>query len=604
MSRFVLMVDGSGGWDLPAGLARAERAMTAGGGRERGEKLVRPPFALLLLGDPATAPAWIESAGALSFSAASGDLLAGQTGFLESCREAVRAPERFPLPARPETPQGRQVWGRWDAGGGDLLLVTEANGQRPVYLWHSDQRFVAATEPKGIWAVLDGALELDVDGLAQLWTLGHCLGSTTLLSGIRCTEPGTAYRFARGQLDARPWDPPRFSEARSADVGALTTRMNGALLDVLATHRERAPRVAVALSGGMDSRYVLAGAVRTWSAAALPAGIESFTFGEDGSSDAQLGEAVALRAGVPHRCYHPVGDFLARWASYAVWRTDGMLGCMHAHGMDAVIAQSAQTPHMLNGMGGDYLMGAFLRPSHLFSAGDPDRVARFVLASRRFHARPLEAILKPELAARVRTPAVETVRAIVGRYSYPRMGNVLLSYWLRHYSPRISVMGLVLEEPWADFIAPLVDPAFVRAVCDIPLELRLLGRLYRRALAKLAPELTRLRWERTGVPPAWPTAAHALGRYGRRLGLLPRSRPMLDHARNFRGMLAPWVRDVLLSPRTLSDGFFQPAYLREIVEEHLSGRSDHSSELSLAITNELWRRMFVEREGIPERRPV
>ncbi len=106
------------------------------------------------------------------------------------------------------------------------------------------------------------------------------------------------------------------------------------------------------------------------------------------------------------------------------------------------------------------------------------------------------------------------------------------------------------------------------------------------------------------MPPAWPAAAHALGRYGRRLGLLPRSRPTLNHARNFRGVLAPWVRGVLLSPRTLSDGFLKPAYLREIVEEHLSGRSDRTSELSLAITNELWRRMFVEREAIPGQLPL
>jgi asparagine synthase (glutamine-hydrolysing) len=591
--RFVLVVDGSGGWDLPGILARAEGAMTAGGGRERSEKLVRAPFGLLLLGNPAAAPAWIESAGALSFSTSCGDLLAAQAGFLESCREAVRAPERFPLPARPETPQGLQVWGRWDAGAGDLLLVTEANGQRPVFLWHSGPRLVAATEPKGIWAALDGALELDADGLAQLWTLGHCLGPTTLFDGIRCAEPGTAYRFASGRLDARPWDPPRFSEGRSADAEALATRLNRALLDVLAAHRERAPRVAVALSGGMDSRYLLAGAVRTWP------GVESFTFGEEGSSDAKLGEAVALRAGVPHRRYVPVDDFLARWAGYAVWRTDGMLGCTHAHGMDAGIAQGAETPHLLNGIGGDHLMGAFLRPSHLVSAADPDRVARFVLSSRRFHARPLEAILKPEILTRVRAPAGEMVRAIAARYSYRRMGNVLLSYWLRHYSSRITVLGPMLEEPWVDFIGPLVDPAFVRVACDIPLELRLLGRLYRRALAQLAPELTRLPWERTGVPPAWPAAAHALGRYGRRLGLLPRSRPTLNHARNFRGVLAPWVRGLLLSPRTLSDGFLEPAYLREIVEEHLSGRSDRTSELSLAITNELWRRMFVEREAIP-----
>ncbi len=571
--------------------------MTAGGGRESSHRLVRPPFGLLILGHDAGEPGWIEAGDTLSFSTAFADQLAGQAGFLAACLDALRDPGRVPLPDRAKTPQGRQVCGRLDAGAGDLVLVTEPNGQRPVFLWQSDQRLIAATEPKGVWAVLEGRLELDADGLAQLWTLGHCLGPTTLLRGITCAEPGNAYHFAGGRLGQRAWEPPAFSEARRADAGALASGVNHALLDVLAAHRARTSRVAVALSGGMDSRFVLAGAVRTWDQ------VESITFGEELSSDARLAEAVARRAGVPNRRYFPAEDFLARWAGYAVWRTDGMLGCMHAHGMDAGIAQGAETRHILNGIGGDYLMGAFLRPAHVFSAADPDRVARFVLATRRFHARPLEAILKPEILARAPVPVGETVRTIAARYPYRRLGNVLLSYWLRHYSPRITVLGLVLEEPWVDYIAPLVDPAFVQAVRDIPLEQRLLGRLYRRALAQLAPGLTTLPWERTGVPPRWPALAHAFGRYGRRLGLLPRSIPTMNHARNFRGVLAHWVRGLLLSPRTLADGYLLPDYLREIVEEHTSGRSDRSSELSLAITNELWRRMFMEREAIPERLP-
>jgi asparagine synthase (glutamine-hydrolysing) len=433
--------------------------------------------------------------------------------------------------------------------------------------------------------------KVDADAIAQLWTLGHCLGARTLMSGIERLQPGTAYRFSAGASSSRAWEPIEFSEDRRANANRLAQQLNGALIETLEAHRARVAQVTSALSSGMDSRYVLAGARRVWPS------LDSYTFGESGSADARFAAALARRAGIAHRLYAPQPDFLPRWAPYAVWRSDGLLNCVHAQGMDATIAHAERVPDILNGIGGDFLMGAFLRPGHLFSAADPGRAARFILASRRFHRSSLDQILKPELFAQLGAPVESELRAQFELDRSRRFGNMLLGYWLRRYAPHITTIGLMLEEPWVEWIAPMIDPHVISAIAGIPLELRFMGRLYRRALAQLAPELTTVRWDRTGVAPRWPWPLHAGGRYARRFGLLPRSRPAVDHAHAMRTFAAPWLRETLLSARTRADGFFQPAFLEEIVSEHVDGGINRASEIGLAITLELWRRMYAEGEG-------
>jgi asparagine synthase (glutamine-hydrolysing) len=61
-----------------------------------------------------------------------------------------------------------------------------------------------------------------------------------------------------------------------------------------------------------------------------------------------------------------------------------------------------------------------------------------------------------------------------------------------------------------------------------------------------------------------------------------------------RGELRPWVEDVLLSPRALKRGYFEPEALRQLVWAHLDGRQEQSFELWALLWLELWHREFVD----------
>jgi asparagine synthase (glutamine-hydrolysing) len=61
-----------------------------------------------------------------------------------------------------------------------------------------------------------------------------------------------------------------------------------------------------------------------------------------------------------------------------------------------------------------------------------------------------------------------------------------------------------------------------------------------------------------------------------------------------RGELRPWAEDLLLSPRALKRGYFQPEALRQVVDAHLEGREDRSFQLWALLWLELWHQEFMD----------
>ena len=52
--------------------------------------------------------------------------------------------------------------------------------------------------------------------------------------------------------------------------------------------------------------------------------------------------------------------------------------------------------------------------------------------------------------------------------------------------------------------------------------------------------------------------------------------------------------DVLKSSRTRQRGYFEPAFVDRIVDEHLAGRRDHTLRLWQLLVFELWHRQYLD----------
>ena len=76
--------------------------------------------------------------------------------------------------------------------------------------------------------------------------------------------------------------------------------------------------------------------------------------------------------------------------------------------------------------------------------------------------------------------------------------------------------------------------------------------------------------------------------------------------------LVEWMRNedqywrILLEPRTLQRGYFKPAAIKSLINEHLRGRRNRSGVLWRMLVLELWHRNFMESQeqwSTPRRQP-
>jgi asparagine synthase (glutamine-hydrolysing) len=127
---------------------------------------------------------------------------------------------------------------------------------------------------------------------------------------------------------------------------------------------------------------------------------------------------------------------------------------------------------------------------------------------------------------------------------------------------------------------PLLDHRFVELAAGIPPELQMRGgsgkHLWKRALSGWVPrELLERPKQGFAVP---------LGRW-------------------FRGRLNGFVRELLLSPRSLQRGFFSPSYVEQLLRLHEAGRP-LDLQLWTLLSFETWCRTFLDRSAAQRRAPA
>ena len=122
---------------------------------------------------------------------------------------------------------------------------------------------------------------------------------------------------------------------------------------------------------------------------------------------------------------------------------------------------------------------------------------------------------------------------------------------------------------------PFLDNELVDAVTRIPSHYKLRAgeskAVLKRAMRGLLPKETLHRRKQGFTPPdqSWYKAAY------------------------------PYIESLILSERAVERGYFEPSYLRKILDDHLSGRSNNRFLLWSLMCFEWWNRLFVDREHLP-----
>jgi asparagine synthase (glutamine-hydrolysing) len=400
----------------------------------------------------------------------------------------------------------------------------------------------------------------------------------------------------------RYWTPRYPDVYEPQPVEAVVEEFSHQLRRAVARQRPGHRSAAVLLSGGIDSR-LLVGAL-----AEHEPRLETITFGIPGCDDARVAEEVAAAVGTRHHFLELKPDWLLGSAREAVRVTDGLANVVNLHVLATRDAQAATAQILYKGFMGDAILGFALKPQ-MWAGYERDAAYAVHLG---VHASqgvinygPAEqaGLLTDAFRAKVGDGVLQGYREGMDRAGVPDLAAQRLFFDLTQRVPRMTLNGVEAARTRTIVRLPFCDNDFVDFALGVPP-----GFLFERALPKAAlveqyPRLARIPLASTGRPLiscardigiqarsllSWHLRKHGLGRLAR----LER-RPYKNYDLWFRTTLKTWLADTLLHPRALGRGYFQPAYVRRLVEEQAAGAT-HAVRLGAMLSLELWHREFID----------
>ena len=153
------------------------------------------------------------------------------------------------------------------------MLFNDRYGRERVFVHVSNGRIFFSSEAKAILAVAPATRKFDIVGLAELLTCGCTLGSRSPFAGIEVLDPGTVMMVEEGRVHRRRYFGANTLEQQPpASEREFLDGFPDALRRAVNAYAGDSKRVAVSLTGGLDSRMVMA-------SLDAPATVSSYTFG-------------------------------------------------------------------------------------------------------------------------------------------------------------------------------------------------------------------------------------------------------------------------------------------------------------------------------------
>jgi len=215
-----------------------------------------------------------------------------------------------------------------------VVLFNDRYGLDRLYVHENEQGVIFASEAKALLRVLPELREFDPEGVVQFLTYGCTLEDRTLFRGIHLLPGASLWSFEREKCHKRKYFFPETWEAQPIlSGGDFESKFQETFKAVLPRYVESQERMGISLTGGLDTRMIMACLPRSSGKTIC------YTFsGETGCTlDDKLAARVASVCGLEHQLLRISADFFSDFSAHVdrtVYTTDGYLGATGAHEID------------------------------------------------------------------------------------------------------------------------------------------------------------------------------------------------------------------------------------------------------------------------------
>jgi len=488
-----------------------------------------------------------------------------------------------------------------DKRQGRAFLFNDRYGMERIY-WHERKDAIYfASEAKALLGVLPKLRAFDEGGVEQYLAFGCTMGERTLFRGIDLLPGGSCWRFGPNGLESksRYFTPSQWEAQEPLTEQQYEAEFGETFQRVLPRYTEHAESVGISLTGGLDTRMVMA---------CLPNSNTPhpcYTFvGQSGLTlDARLAAEVAAFRGLEHQPLRIGSDFLGNFGAHldqTVFVTDACAGATSSHEIYFNAQARQLSPVRLTGNFGSEIFRSVstfkplrLEPS-LLSDGQSKAVAAAAKENPGNGAHP------------VTFAAFREIRwNLFGLLAAGRSQVTFRTPYLDN-----ELVALAYRAPAAQRLSPLpalrliekACPALARIPTDRGELLRdsKVCRAFRRAFGEATFKIDYLHKE--GLPCGLGAFDPLLNLFAP-FGILGMHK-FLPYRRWFQHELAPTIMERISTDRVRTAPWWASGVPEALARAHFSGRGNYVRELNAILSLEAIDRLFSRVQARQDNPPI
>jgi len=512
--------------------------------------------------------------------------------------------------------RGMFAFALYDERVGRLLLVRDRVGKKPLHYALQNDTLLFASEMKAILAVRPELAKVHQPALLQYMYFGYIPDPATAFEPIQKLPPGHLLEFEKGNVRVRQyWDLPKYGTYDPASEEEVLEELERRLAESVRIRLIADVPLGAMLSGGTDSSTVVALMARATS---QPVKTFSIGFRQADYNEAPYARLVAEKFGTDHHELIVEPDLVDTVTQLTEHLEEpfGDSSMLPTYFISCLARKHVKVA--LSGDGGDEAFAGYDRYRIHLHDRAYERIPGWAKRLYREYVHRWVPYAMPgrNLAYSISLPWQERYTEGVSFQSFQREMGILSTDFVSANSVAANGAPLKAFRELLDK-APAHDPLSRVLYLDTKTYLPgdILTKVDRMSMATSlearVPMLDHvfLEWV-TALAPRWKmrngSQKFILRKLAERVGVP--SEVLNRPKRGFSLPLGHWMRHelkdlvqtILLEPRTLQRGYFNPKGVRRMLAEHFDQRRDHSARLWRLLIFELWHRNFLEKIGSTE----
>lgn len=467
----------------------------------------------------------------------------------------------------------------YDKNKGKVYLITDRYGLRHLYFMIYNGQLYWSSEVKSMLEIPGFGPKINNETLSEFFALGYPLENRTWFEQVELLPSGTVttWNLKTCTLEQNQywwWNEIKPFKG-NIDENEIVEELGNRF--VQAVEKRSEGRIGLTLSGGLDSRAILAAMPKYTDF------IHAVTFGKRHSADVQLARRAAYVKGAKHHTVELSGVNWIEPRFQGVWWTDGQLDLMHMHGIEAKSIIANYMDINLNGFAGDAILGGSClindRTSDIVSTEDIRKLFSYTSTAdfdviSHLYLKQYKTLTKPDY--------------------------VFLQNRVRRFTFSGTKIGLVTTEQRK----PFYDNNLIEFIYSLPDTFRYKSYIYKKMLLRYFPLFfEKIPWQKTGVPISWST-----DKVNRNLNLIQNLKS--NKTSNYTDYPA-WIKqkpakfifeEILLNNKNaLYENFISKEKVLREWQAHINNEKVYSINLCRYLTFEIWLQQVYEkkyREGL------